>query len=127
MIFLVFTAVAMCAGLFLLLGLNPSHFIRAVFTRHRKDSFKTRLLAARNFKRQCFLEKQFAKTDQVLRITTDRARASAPASRWGQSCSLRRALKPTRFYCNISPSTTRSIPADTGRQENMPRNTVART
>ena len=28
---------------------------------------------------------------------------------------MRKALKPTRFCCNISPSTTRPIPAGAGR------------
>lgn len=66
MIVPVFVAVALCAGLFLLFGLDPRRIAGA---RHRKESFKTRLLAAQGIKRQNFLAKQFSKTDEVLRIT----------------------------------------------------------
>lgn len=74
MIVPIFVAVALCAGLFLLLGMNPMHFIKSVFARRRKDSFKTRLLAIQGLKRQGFLEKQFTKTDEVLRITGRKAK-----------------------------------------------------
>ncbi len=69
MIVPIFMAVALCVGLFLLFGLNPARFVRAVFAHRKKDSFKTRLLAAQGLKRQNFLAKQFNKTDEVLRIT----------------------------------------------------------
>lgn len=65
----VFITVALCAGLFLLFGFDPRHFAGAVFARHRRESFKTCLLAAQGIKRQNFLAKQFTKTDEVLRIT----------------------------------------------------------
>ena len=69
MIVPIFMAVALCAGLFLLFGFDPRLFVRAVFAHRRRESFKTRLLAAQGLKRQNFLAKQFSKTDEVLRIT----------------------------------------------------------
>lgn len=69
MIVPVFMAVALCGGLFLLFGLSPARFVRAVFAHRKKDSFKTRLLAAQGLKRQNFLAKQFTRTDEVLKIT----------------------------------------------------------
>jgi hypothetical protein len=70
----IFMAVALCVGLFLLFELNPTHFFKSVCVRRRKESLRTRLLAAQGLKRQGFLEKQFAKTDEVLRITGRKAK-----------------------------------------------------
>lgn len=69
MVIPLFIAVALCVGLFLLFGLSPIRFVRAVFAHRRRESFKTRLLAAQGLKRQNFLANQFVKTDEVLRIT----------------------------------------------------------
>lgn len=69
MIVPVFMTVALCAGLFLLFGLRPADFVKKLSTRKKKTSFKVRLLAEQGLKRQGFLEKQFIKTDEVLRIT----------------------------------------------------------
>ena len=69
MIVPIFMAVALCAGLFLLLNLNLSDLLKSVFAHRRKESLKTRLLATQGLKRQSFLEKQFFKTHEVLRIT----------------------------------------------------------
>lgn len=68
MIVPVFVAAAFCIGLFLMFGLNPVEIIRRLFHR-RAPTFEDHLLAVRGVSRSNFLQTQFAKTDEVLRIT----------------------------------------------------------
>ena len=68
MIVPVFMAVAFCAGLFLLLGVNPVNLAKHLFHR-RAPTFEDHLLAVRGVSRSNFLQMQFARTDEILRIT----------------------------------------------------------
>lgn len=68
MIVPVFVAVAFCAGLFFMLGVNPVTLLRHLFHR-RAPSFGDHLLAVRGIHRSNFLQVQFARTDEILRIT----------------------------------------------------------
>lgn len=63
-----FMAVAFCAGLFLLFGVNPAELVKRLF-RQRAPTFADHLLAVRGIPRTNFLQAQFARTDEILRIT----------------------------------------------------------
>jgi hypothetical protein len=65
----IFMAAAICVGLFLLLGVNPTRIVKGLFARHRRPTFKEHLLAVRGLQKQNFIEKQFAKTNTVLQMT----------------------------------------------------------
>ena len=61
-------AAAFCAGLVLLLNIDPLQEAK-IFARHRKSTFRESLLAIQGRKRQSFLSKQFAKTNAILQMT----------------------------------------------------------
>ena len=64
-----FVAAAFCAGLFLLLGINPAKAVKRLLPRRRKPTFRESLLAIQGLQKQNFLSKQFARTNAVLRMT----------------------------------------------------------
>ncbi len=68
MIVPVFMAVAFCAGLFLLFGVNPAELAKRLFHR-RAPTFEDHLSAVRGIPRANFLQAQFARTDEILCIT----------------------------------------------------------
>ncbi|MFT8888176.1 MAG: hypothetical protein ABF904_05110 [Ethanoligenens sp.] len=68
MIVPVFMAVAFCAGLFLLFGVNPAELAKRLFHR-RAPTFEDHLLAVRGIPRANFLQAQFARMDEILRVT----------------------------------------------------------
>ncbi|MFT8888095.1 MAG: hypothetical protein ABF904_04695 [Ethanoligenens sp.] len=68
MIVPVFMAVAFCAGLFLLFGVNPAEMAKRLFHR-RTPTFEDHLLAVRGIPHANFLQAQFARTDEILRVT----------------------------------------------------------
>lgn len=69
MIVPVFMAVALCAGLFILLRINPLHFVSSFLPRRKKLSFREHLRTVQGIQKQNFLKRQFARTDDILRIT----------------------------------------------------------
>ena len=68
MIVPVFMAVACCAGLFLLFGVNSAELFKRLFHR-RAPTFQDHLLAVRGTPHTNFLQAQFTRTNEILRIT----------------------------------------------------------
>lgn len=62
-------AAALCAGLFLLFGIHPIQFAAPLFARRKKSTFKNYLFSVRGMKKQNFFKRQFAQTDEILRVT----------------------------------------------------------
>ena len=69
----IFMAVTFCAGLFLLFEINPVKLAKRLFPR-RVPTFEDHLLAVRGVSRMNFLQTQFARTDEILRITGRKGR-----------------------------------------------------
>ncbi|WP_408606572.1 DUF6076 domain-containing protein [Anaerovirgula multivorans] len=79
----------------------------------------TEMLKNRQYVKRCKLcGRYFVLTDKRKRDFCDRPyTGKRTCKQVGRSCSLKKASKPTRFYSNISPSTTRSIPAGQARHD----------
>jgi hypothetical protein len=69
MVIPLFMAAAICAGLFLMLGINPFRKAKRLFARKHRPTFREYLLAARGLQKRNFIEKQFARTEAVLQMT----------------------------------------------------------